>query len=115
MFRSWDADKARAYRALNAIPDDLGTAVTIQRMVFGNAGGRSGAGVGFTRHPGTGEATPWIDFLSNAQGEDVVSGRRNAHGHESMAQLVPQAWSQLQGAAHALEGPRSRAPQALLL
>ena len=103
VFRSWDADKARAYRALNAIPDDLGTAVTIQRMVFGNAGGRSGAGVGFTRHPGTGEATPWIDFLSNAQGEDVVSGRRNAHGHESMAQLVPQAWSQLQGAAHALE------------
>lgn len=76
VFASWMSDKAIEYRRLNTLPDDLGTAVTIQRMVFGNAGGNSGAGVGFTRDPSTGENRPYIDWLAQAQGEDIVSGRR---------------------------------------
>jgi pyruvate,orthophosphate dikinase len=81
----------------------MGTAVTIQVMAFGNSGGHSGAGVGFTRDPTTGEKRLWVDFLANAQGEDVVSGRRNANGHQAMADLVPQAWKKLQEATEALE------------
>ena len=76
VFASWMSDKAVEYRRLNALPNDLGTAVTIQRMVFGNSGGNSGAGVGFTRDPSTGENRPYIDWLAQAQGEDIVSGRR---------------------------------------
>jgi pyruvate,orthophosphate dikinase len=76
VFASWMSDKAVEYRRLNALPDDLGTAVTIQRMVFGNSGGNSGAGVGFTRDPSKGENRPYIDWLAQAQGEDIVSGRR---------------------------------------
>ena len=75
---SWQREKAVTYRRLHGIDDDLGTAVIVQRMVFGNAGGVSGAGVGFTRDPSSGERRPWVDFLFNAQGEDVVSGRRSA-------------------------------------
>ncbi len=103
VFASWDSDKAREYRKLNQIDEAIGTAVTIQRMVFGNAGGRSGAGVGFTRNPSNGEPALWIDFLANAQGEDVVSGRRNAHGHEAMADLAPDAWHELTCATRTLE------------
>lgn len=76
VFASWMSDKAAEYRRLNSLVDDLGTAVTVQRMVFGNAGGNSGAGVGFTRDPSTGENRPYIDWLAQAQGEDIVSGRR---------------------------------------
>jgi len=76
VFASWMSDKAVEYRRLNALPDDMGTAVTVQRMVFGNAGGNSGAGVGFTRDPSSGENRPYIDWLAQAQGEDIVSGRR---------------------------------------
>ncbi|MFH2080319.1 MAG: PEP/pyruvate-binding domain-containing protein [Pseudomonadota bacterium] len=76
VFASWMSDKAVEYRRLNTLPDDLGTAVTVQRMVFGNAGGNSGAGVGFTRDPSTGENRLYIDWLQQAQGEDIVSGRR---------------------------------------
>jgi pyruvate,orthophosphate dikinase len=76
VFASWMSDKAVEYRRLNALPNDLGTAVTIQRMVFGNSGGNSGAGVGFTRDPSTGENRPYLDWLAQAQGEDIVSGRR---------------------------------------
>jgi pyruvate,orthophosphate dikinase len=76
VFASWMSDKAVEYRRLNVLPDDLGTAVTVQRMVFGNAGGNSGAGVGFTRDPSSGENRPYIDWLQQAQGEDIVSGRR---------------------------------------
>lgn len=76
VFASWMSDKAVEYRRLNNLQDDLGTAVTIQRMVFGNSGGSSGAGVGFTRDPSTGENCPYIDWLAQAQGEDIVSGRR---------------------------------------
>ena len=85
VFASWNADKAAEYRRINQIDADMGTAVILQRMVFGNTGGHSGAGVGFTRDPSTGEPRLWVDFLANAQGEDVVSGRRNAHGHATLA------------------------------
>jgi pyruvate,orthophosphate dikinase len=76
VFASWMSDKAVEYRRLNSSPNDFGTAVTVQRMVFGNSGGNSGAGVGFTRDPSTGENRPYIDWLTQAQGEDIVSGRR---------------------------------------
>lgn len=103
VFSSWDAEKARTYRKINGIDPAMGTAVTIQCMVFGNSGGHSGAGVGFTRDPTTGKRQPWVDFLANAQGEDVVSGRRNAHGHQALASVAPDAWRKLQDAMPALE------------
>jgi pyruvate, orthophosphate dikinase len=77
VFRSWNGRRARDYRRLEGIPDDLGTAVNVQIMVFGNAGQDSGTGVAFTRDPATGAATPVGDFLLDAQGEDVVAGTRN--------------------------------------
>jgi len=103
VFDSWQAPKAREYRRLNDLSDSIGTAVTVQRMVFGNAGGRSGAGVGFTRDPATGEPAPCVDFLFNAQGEDVVSGRRSAFGHEQLAAVLPDVWQALVEAARRLE------------
>lgn len=103
VFMSWHAEKAQAYREINQIDAAMGTAVTIQSMVFGNSGGHAGAGVGFTRNPTTGERQPWVDFLANAQGEDVVSGRRNAHGHEALASVAPDAWRKLQDAVQTLE------------
>lgn len=103
VFHSWDKPKARHYRELNRIKDTMGTAVTIQRMVFGNTGWHSGAGVGFTRNPTTGAPGLWMDYLINAQGEDVVGGQRNAHGHLAMHQSAPQAWAKLQEAAGRLE------------
>jgi pyruvate,orthophosphate dikinase len=92
-----------AYRNLHGLSHDMGTAVTVQRMVFGNAGGLSGAGVGFTRNPSTGDPHPWVDFLFNAQGEDVVSGRRTARGHDELAAVAPGVWDELVGAAALLE------------
>ncbi len=103
VFASWQSEKAREYRRLNRIPDAIGTAVTVQRMVFGNAGGQSGAGVGFTRDPTSGEPALWVDFLFNAQGEDVVSGRRDAHGHEELSAVLPAVWQALRDAAQQLE------------
>jgi len=103
VFDSWQAPKARDYRRLKQLDDTMGTAVTVQRMVFGNAGGTSGAGVGFTRHPSTGERAPWVDFLFNAQGEDVVSGRRSARGHDELAEVAPTVWAELLDATHRLE------------
>ena len=103
VFASWQSDKARAYRRMNALSDAAGTAVTVQSMVFGNAGGRSGAGVGFTRDPATGEPALWVDFLFDAQGEDVVSGRRSANGHDELAAVVPQVWHELGEAAARIE------------
>ncbi|NMG16831.1 PEP/pyruvate-binding domain-containing protein [Aromatoleum bremense] len=103
VFASWHGDKARAYRQLHGLSESMGTAVTVQRMVFGNAGGTSGSGVGFTRNPNSGEPAPWVDFLFNAQGEDVVSGRRSAQGHEELAAVAPQAWNALLQAAAQLE------------
>lgn len=84
VFASWMSAKAVEYRRINALPDDLGTAVTIQRMVFGNAGGNSGAGVGFTRDPSSGENRLYIDWLARAQGEDIVSGRRRVTPDEDI-------------------------------
>lgn len=103
VFASWDSPKARIYRALHDLPHSPGTAVMVQRMVFGNAGGTSGAGVGFTRNPNTGESVPWIDFLFNAQGEDVVGGRRTAPGHDGLAAASPQVWQTLQDIVGRLE------------
>jgi len=103
VFASWHSEKAREYRRLNGIPDAIGTAVTVQRMVFGNAGGQSGAGVGFTRDPTTGEPGMWVDFLFNAQGEDVVSGRRSAHGSDELAAVLPAVWQTLRNAGGQLE------------
>lgn len=103
VFASWSSDKARTYRTLHSIDHRIGTAVTVQRMVFGNAGGLSGAGVGFTRDPSSGEPQPWVDFLFNAQGEDVVSGRRSALGHEALAAVAPTVWQALLEATRRLE------------
>ncbi|MDD3379600.1 MAG: PEP/pyruvate-binding domain-containing protein [Rugosibacter sp.] len=103
VFASWHAEKAQQYRKINQIDAAIGTAVTIQSMVFGNSGGHSGAGVGFTRDPTNGERQLWVDFLANAQGEDVVSGRRNAHGHSLLASVAPNAWHKLEESTQALE------------
>jgi pyruvate,orthophosphate dikinase len=103
VFASWHSARACEYRRLNHIPDAIGTAVTVQCMVFGNAGGQSGAGVGFTRDPASGEPAPWVDFLFNAQGEDVVSGRRSANGHDELAAVLPEVWQALLHAAERLE------------
>ena len=100
---SWQSARACEYRRLNGISDAIGTAVTVQAMVFGNAGGQSGAGVGFTRDPASGAPALWVDFLFNAQGEDVVSGRRSAHGHDELASVLPSVWLALQDAAMQLE------------
>lgn len=103
VFRSWSSAKAIAYREMRGLSHGMGTAVTVQRMVFGNAGGLSGAGVGFTRNPSDGNPAPWVDFLFNAQGEDVVSGRRSAQGHDRLAAIAPRVWEELVEAAKALE------------
>ncbi|MBZ9797267.1 PEP/pyruvate-binding domain-containing protein [Mesorhizobium sp. ES1-4] len=103
VFRSWGSEKAVAYRNLHDLSHGMGTAVAVQRMVFGNAGGLSGAGVGFTRNPSTGDPNPWVDFLFNAQGEDVVSGRRTAKGHDELAAVAPRVWDELVDATALLE------------
>ena len=103
VFALWQSDKAQAYRRMNVIADTGGTAVTVQCMVFGNTGGESGAGVGFTRDPATGEPVLWVDFLFNAQGEDVVPGRRSANGHEELAAVLPQVWRELSTAGQQIE------------
>jgi len=103
VFESWNSDKARAYREMRKLSHEMGTAVTVQRMVFGNAGGLSGAGVGFTRNPSSGAPAPWVDFLFNAQGEDVVSGRRSAQGHDELAAVAPDVWAELVDATRQLE------------
>ncbi len=96
VFRSWDNDRARHYRRMNAIPDDLGTAITIQTMVFGNRGQGSGTGVAFTRNPLTGARLPFGDFLADAQGEDVVAGIRDPLPLQAMQVSHPQAWRELE-------------------
>ncbi|CAG4928802.1 MULTISPECIES: pyruvate, phosphate dikinase [Acidithrix] len=89
VFRSWNGERAIAYRQREGIPDDLGTAVNVQTMVFGNRDDNSGTGVGFTRNPSTGEALAYGDFLVNAQGEDVVAGVRNTEPLSAIAQRFP--------------------------
>jgi pyruvate,orthophosphate dikinase len=103
VFRSWDAPKAASYRRLNAISDDAGTAVTVQTMVYGNAGGASGAGVGFTRNPATGARELYFDFQFNGQGEDVVAGRQRLNDNERLRTALPHVWALLNDVCRQLE------------
>lgn len=104
VFGSWDNKRARDYRRRNKISDDLGTAVNVQSMVFGNRGTDSGTGVAFTRDPASGTNKPYGDYLPNAQGEDVVAGIRNTLALEEMAASQPGAWEALQDHMKTLEG-----------
>jgi pyruvate,orthophosphate dikinase len=104
VFRSWNGRRARDYRRLEKIPDDLGTAVNVQTMVFGNKGDDSGTGVAFTRNPSTGEHKPYGDFLANAQGEDVVAGIRITEPLDAMATHFGQCHQQLLDVMRLLEG-----------
>jgi pyruvate, orthophosphate dikinase len=103
VFRSWHAPKAVAWRRLHGLDDAAGTAVTVQTMVFGNAGGTSGAGVGFTRDPATGARTLYFDFCCNGQGEDVVAGRRTLADGDRMSALLPDAFHALEDVSARLE------------
>ncbi|NLZ26579.1 MAG: pyruvate, phosphate dikinase [Chloroflexi bacterium] len=94
VFDSWDSRRAIDYRRRENIPDDLGTAVNVQLMVFGNSGDNSGTGVAFTRNPQNGENEMYGEFLVNAQGEDVVAGIRNADPIAEMAQIWPEVYQQ---------------------
>jgi pyruvate,orthophosphate dikinase len=95
VFDSWDTPRAQVYRRANGIPDDLGTAVNVVQMVFGNKGDESGTGVAFTRDPSTGEQGLWGEFLTNAQGEDVVAGIRTPRPLADMKRHLPEAFGQL--------------------
>jgi pyruvate,orthophosphate dikinase len=94
VFKSWMGKRAVDYRRATDIPDDLGTAVNIQTMVFGNMGWDSGTGVAFTRNPATGENKLYGDYLLNAQGEDVVAGIRNTEPIQNMSEPLPEAYKQ---------------------
>jgi len=95
VWKSWTLKKARDYRKVNDIPEDLGTAVNVVSMVFGNLGDDSGTGVAFTRNPSTGEKKFYGEFLINAQGEDVVAGIRTPLDIDDMASQLPQAYAEL--------------------
>jgi len=103
VFDSWETPRAQVYRRANGIPDDLGTAVNVVQMVFGNKGEDSGTGVCFTRDPATGEPGLYGEFLANAQGEDVVSGIRTPEPISEMERRMPRAYAQLLGQIRRLE------------
>ncbi len=103
VFESWNNPRARTYRRLNNIPDDLGTAVNIQQMVFGNIGEKSATGVGFTRNPASGEKELFGEYLFNAQGEDVVAGIRTPDPLESLEKKMPAAYKELKEITTRLE------------
>jgi pyruvate,orthophosphate dikinase len=103
VFRSWNSDRARAYRAREGIADDLGTAVTVQAMVFGNRGETSGTGVLFTRNPSTGEHELFGDILFNAQGEDVVAGTHAPYPIAELDTRMPDVARELRSHADVLE------------
>ena len=103
VFHSWQSARAVEYRRLHRLDDLIGTAVTIQTMVFGNMGSTSGSGVGFTRNPATGENDLYLDFLSNAQGEDVVSGRSPVQGVVGLQERLPELYGQLRRVKDRLE------------
>ncbi|MDQ1462148.1 MAG: pyruvate, orthophosphate dikinase, partial [Actinomycetota bacterium] len=103
VFKSWNGRRARDYRRMEKIPDDLGTAVNVQTMVFGNKGDDSGTGVAFTRNPSTGEHKPYGDFLKNAQGEDVVAGIRITEPLEAMDNEFPEPHQELLAMMQLLE------------
>jgi pyruvate,orthophosphate dikinase len=103
VFRSWQSRRAADYRRLHGLDDLAGTAVTVQAMVFGNMGGTSGAGVGFTRDPANGANELYLDFAWNAQGEDVVSGRCAVPGAAGFRQAAPELYEQVRQAGIRLE------------
>jgi pyruvate, orthophosphate dikinase len=103
VFDSWNGERAVSYRRLNRIPDDWGTAVNVQQMVFGNKGDDSGSGVAFSRDEVTGASEPSGDFLVNAQGEDVVSGVRNTLDIAELKDVMPEAYEELMEILRTLE------------
>ncbi len=103
VFESWDTPRAQVYRAAQGIPHDLGTAVNVVQMVFGNSGENSGTGVLFTRDPATGERGLYGEFLANAQGEDVVAGIRTPEPLEAMKKRMPAAFDELMETIQNLE------------
>lgn len=103
VFASWNSQKAVSYRRIKGLDALMGTAVTVQRMVYGNAGPNSGAGVGFTRNPATGEKQLYLDFAFDAQGEDVVSGRRPLTPATELGRLLPDVMEALAHAGGKLE------------
>lgn len=103
IFRSWNNTRAVEYRRLNGLDDLAGTAATVQAMVFGNIGGMSGSGVAFTRDPATGEKQLYLDFLWNAQGEDVVSGHALVQNSSGLQQTTPELYGKLLRTGRQLE------------
>jgi pyruvate,orthophosphate dikinase len=103
VLKSWNTERARLYRRRERIPDDLGTAVNVCSMVFGNLGPTSGTGVAFTRDPATGRTGDYGDYLVNAQGEDVVAGIRNTLSLVEMEEVDPQSYADLRQAMRRLE------------
>jgi len=103
VFRSWGADRARVFRNHEGISDDLGTAVTVQAMVFGNVDANSGTGVVFTRDPATGAAGPFGDYLARAQGEDVVAGTHSVGGLSNLREQLPDVYDELLAVLDRLE------------
>lgn len=103
VFKSWGSPRASAYRALQNIRGLIGTAVVVQQMVYGNMGPASGSGVAFTRDPATGEKQLYLDFVFNAQGEDVVSGAESLRGSERLNLVQPRVYSELQRVGSILE------------
>ncbi len=103
VFDSWNNDRAKIYRKANEISDDLGTAVNVQAMVFGNMGDTSGTGVAFTRNPANGENKVFGEFLMNAQGEDVVAGIRTPKEIDELKQVMPKAYDEFIKATEILE------------
>ncbi len=103
VFDSWDTPRAQVYRRANNIPDDIGTAVNVVQMVFGNKGDRSATGVCFSRNPSTGEPALFGEFLRDAQGEDVVAGIRTPEPIDRMAEMLPDAFRELQDNVRRLE------------
>ena len=103
VFDSWNGERAVSYRRINRIPDEWGTAVNVQQMVFGNKGGDSGSGVAFSRDEVTGAPEPSGDFLVNAQGEDVVSGVRNTLDISELEDVMPDAYKELMEILRTLE------------
>lgn len=103
VFKSWNNQRAIVYRKVNNIPDDIGTAVNVQAMVFGNMGSDSGTGVAFTRNPSTGEKSLYGEYLMNAQGEDVVAGIRTPRPISSLEKENPEIYRQFVQIAASLE------------
>jgi len=103
VFKSWNTDRAKTYRRMERIPDDLGTAVNVQMMVFGNMGRTSGTGVAFTRNPITGKKELYGDYLTNAQGEDVVAGVRDTEPIKALKRHMPKVYAEFEGYARKLE------------